>query len=217
MKIFLDTASIEEIKKGVEWNMVDGVTTNPSLIAKEGEKNYRERIKEITKIIKGPVSAEVIALDTEGMLKEARELSSISKNVVIKIPMTEEGIKACKILSDEGIPVNVTLVFSPNQALIAAKAKARYVSPFVGRLDDVGNPGMEVVQEIIQIYQNYDFDTEIIVASIRNPEHVRIAALQGAHISTVPFSILKQLFKHPLTDIGIERFLDDYKKAGIKW
>lgn len=217
MKIFLDTASIEEIKKGVEWNMVDGVTTNPTLIAKEGENNYRKRIKEITKIVKGPVSAEVLATDKDNMLKEARELFSISKNVVIKIPMTEDGIKACKVLSDEGIPVNLTLVFSPNQALIAAKAKARYVSPFVGRLDDVGNPGMEVVSEIIQIYQNYGFETEVIVASIRNPEHVRIAALQGAHISTVPFSILKQLFKHPLTDLGIERFLDDYKKAGIKW
>lgn len=217
MKIFLDTASLEEIKKGLEWNMVDGVTTNPSLIAKEGEKNYRKRIEEIAKIVKGPISAEVISTDFEGMIKEAKELHSIAENIVIKIPMTEEGAKATKFLSDEEIPVNVTLVFSPNQALIAAKAGARYVSPFVGRLDDVGNPGMEIVQEIIQIYQNYGFDTEVIVASIRNPEHVRIAALQGAHISTMPFSTLKQLFKHPLTDVGLQRFIEDYKKAGIKW
>ncbi|MEJ5166955.1 MAG: fructose-6-phosphate aldolase [Thermoanaerobaculia bacterium] len=217
MKIFLDTASLEEIKKGLEWNMVDGVTTNPSLIAKEGEKDYRKRIEEIAKIVKGPISAEVISTSFEGMIKEARELHSIAENIVIKIPMTEEGIKATKFLSDEEIPVNVTLIFSPNQALIAAKAGARYVSPFVGRLDDVGNPGMEIVSEIIQIYQNYGFDTEIIVASIRNPEHVRIAALQGAHISTMPFSTLKQLFKHPLTDIGLQRFIEDYKKAGLKW
>lgn len=217
MKIFLDTASLEEIKKGLEWNMVDGVTTNPSLIAKEGEKNYRKRIEEIAKLVKGPISAEVISTDFEGMIREAKELHSIAENIVIKIPMTEEGAKATKFLSDGEIPVNVTLVFSPNQALIAAKAGARYVSPFVGRLDDVGNPGMEIVQEIIQIYQNYGFDTEVIVASIRNPEHVRIAALQGAHISTMPFSTLKQLFKHPLTDIGLQRFIEDYKKAGIKW
>lgn len=217
MKIFLDTASLEEIKKGLEWNMVDGVTTNPSLIAKEGEKEYRKRIEEIAKIVKGPISAEVISTDFDGMVKEAEELHSIAENIVIKIPMTEEGIKATKFLSDKEIPVNVTLVFSPNQALIAAKAGASYVSPFVGRLDDVGNPGMEIVSEIIQIYQNYGFDTEIIVASIRNPEHVRIAALQGAHIATMPFSTLKQLFKHPLTDIGLQRFIEDYKKAGLKW
>lgn len=217
MKIFLDTASLEELKKGIEWNIVDGVTTNPTLIAKEGGKNYKEMIKKITKIIKGPVSAEVISKDINGMIKEAKELASIASNVVIKIPMTEEGTRVCKILSDEGISVNVTLIFSPLQALIAAKAKARYVSPFVGRLDDVGNPGMEIVSEIIQIFQNYNFETEVIVASIRHPEHVRIAALQGAHISTMPFSTLKQLFKHPLTDIGIERFLQDYKKAGLKW
>lgn len=217
MKIFLDTASLEEIKKGIEWNMVDGVTTNPTLIAKEGCKNYRQRIKEIAEIVKGPVSAEVLAEDFEGMIKEARQLSSISKNIVIKIPMTEEGVKSCKFLKDEGISVNMTLVFSPNQALIAAKAGARYVSPFVGRLDDVGNPGMDVVSEILQIYQNYNFETEVIVASIRNPEHVRVAALYGAHIATMPFSTLKQLFKHPLTDAGLKRFLDDYKKAGIEW
>lgn len=217
MKFFLDTASIEEIKKGVEWNIVDGVTTNPTLIAKEGGKNYKKMIEEITKIIKGPVSAEVISTDMDGMISEAKELASIAPNVVIKIPMTEDGIRACRKLSDEGIKVNVTLIFSPLQALIAAKANARYVSPFVGRLDDVGNPGMEIVSEIVQIFQNYGFGTEIIVASIRNPEHVRIAALQGADISTMPFSILKQLFKHPLTDLGIQRFLDDYKKAGLEW
>lgn len=217
MKFFLDTASIEEIKKGVEWNIVDGVTTNPTLIAKEGGKNYRKMIEEIAKIIKGPVSAEVIATDMDGMIKEARELSSIASNIVIKIPMTEDGVRACKKLSEEGIKVNVTLIFSPLQALIAAKANARYVSPFVGRLDDVGNPGMEIVSEIVQIFQNYSFETEIIVASIRNPEHIRIAALQGADISTIPFSVLRQLFKHPLTDLGIQRFLDDYKKAGLEW
>lgn len=217
MKFFLDTASIEEIKKGVEWAIVDGVTTNPTLIAKEGGKNYKKMIEEITKIIKGPVSAEVISTDKDGMIKEARELASIAPNVVIKIPMTEDGIRACRKLSDEEIKVNVTLIFSPLQALIAAKANARYVSPFVGRLDDVGNAGMEIISEIVQIFQNYGFGTEIIVASIRNPEHVRIAALQGADISTMPFSILKQLFKHPLTDLGIQRFLDDYKKAGLEW
>lgn len=217
MKIFLDTASLDEIKKALEWNIVDGVTTNPTLISNQGEKDYKKRIKEISEIVKGPISAEVISTDFSKMIKEGRELFSIAENIVVKIPMTEEGVKATKVLSDEDIPVNMTLVFSPNQALIAAKVGARYVSPFVGRLDDVGNPGMEVVSEIIQIYQNYGFDTEIIVASIRNPEHVRIAALQGAHISTMPFSTLKQLFKHPLTDVGLEKFIEDYKKAGLKW
>lgn len=217
MKIFLDTASIEEIKRGVELGIVDGVTTNPTLISKEGYKEYRKAIKEICKIIKGPISAEVISVDYESMIKEAKELYSISENVVIKIPMTEDGIKACVSLSKEGIPVNLTLVFSPLQAIIAAKAGARYVSPFVGRLDDVGNAGMQIASEIIQIYENYDFQTEIIIASIRNPEHIRIAALYGAHIVTVPFSVLKQAFKHPLTDIGLERFAEDYKKVGLKW
>ncbi len=217
MKIFLDTASLDEIKKGLEWGIVDGVTTNPTLISKEGKKEYRKSIKEIAKIMKGPLSAEVIDEKFEGMVKEGRELYSLAKNIVIKIPMTYDGIKACKVLSSEGISVNVTLVFSPAQALLAAKAGALYVSPFVGRLDDIGSPGMEVVSEILQIFENYNFPTEVIVASVRNPEHFRISALYGAPIITVPFSVLKQLFKHPLTDIGINRFIDDYKKAGLKW
>ncbi len=217
MKIFLDTASLEEIKKGLEWGIVDGVTTNPTLISKEGKKEYRKSIKEIAKIMKGPLSAEVIDEKFEGMVKEGRELYSLAKNIVIKIPMTQDGIKACKVLSSEGIPVNVTLIFSPAQALLAAKAGASYVSPFVGRLDDIGAPGMEVVSEILQIFENYNFPTEVIVASVRNPEHFRISALYGAPIITVPFSVLEQLFKHPLTDIGISRFINDYKKAGLKW
>ncbi len=217
MKIFLDTASLEEIKKGLEWGIVDGVTTNPTLISKEGKEEYRKSIKEIAKIMKGPLSAEVIDEKFEGMVKEGRELYSLAKNIVIKIPMTQDGIKACKVLSSEGIPVNLTLIFSPAQALLAAKAGASYVSPFVGRLDDIGAPGMEVVSEILQIFENYNFPTEVIVASVRNPEHFRISALYGAPIITVPFSVLEQLFKHPLTDIGISRFINDYKKAGLKW
>lgn len=211
MKIFLDTANLEEIKKGVEWGIVDGVTTNPTLVAKEGA-DFKQRVKEICDLVKGPVSAEVIALDYEGMVKEARELASISEYVVVKIPMTPDGIKAVKTLSREGIKTNVTLVFSPAQAILAAKAGATYVSPFVGRMDDISNDGMRMLSEIVEIYNNYSFETEIIAASIRHPMHVIEAALMGVDIVTMPFEVLEKMFKHPMTDIGIERFLSDWKK-----
>ncbi|MBO8140138.1 MAG: fructose-6-phosphate aldolase [Thermosipho sp. (in: Bacteria)] len=211
MKIFLDTANIEQIKKGVEWGIVDGVTTNPTLISKEG-KPFEETIKEICQIVQGPVSAEVISLDWEGMVKEARKLSKIDEHVVIKIPMTPDGIKAVKILSSEGIKTNVTLVFSANQALLAAKAGATYVSPFVGRLDDIANDGIKLLEEIMTIYENYGIETEIIAASIRHPMHVLEAAMIGVDIATVPFSVLEKMFKHSLTDVGIKRFLEDWEK-----
>jgi transaldolase len=211
MKIFLDTANIEKIKKGVEWGIVDGVTTNPTLISKEG-KPFEETIKEICQIVQGPVSAEVISLDWEGMVKEARELSKIDEHVVIKIPMTPDGIKAVKILSSEGIKTNVTLVFSANQALLAAKAGATFVSPFIGRLDDAGNDGLKLLEEIMTIYENYAIETEIIAASIRHPMHVLEAALIGVDIATVPFDVLEKMFKHSLTEVGIKRFLEDWEK-----
>jgi len=211
MKIFLDTANIEQIKKGVEWGIVDGVTTNPTLISKEG-KPFEETIKEICQIVQGPVSAEVILLDWQGMVKEARELSKIDQHVVVKIPMTPDGIKAVKILSSEGIKTNVTLVFSANQALLAAKAGATYVSPFVGRLDDIANDGINLLEEIITIYANYGFETEIIAASIRHPMHVLQAAMIGVDIATVPFNVLEKMFNHSLTDVGIKKFLEDWEK-----
>ncbi|SHH22828.1 fructose-6-phosphate aldolase [Thermosipho atlanticus] len=211
MKIFLDTANIEQIKKGVEWGIVDGVTTNPTLIAKEG-KPFEETIKEICQIVQGPVSAEVISLDWEGMVKEARKLAKIDEHVVVKIPMTPDGIKAVKILSSEGIKTNVTLVFSANQALFAAKAGATYVSPFVGRLDDIANDGVKLLEEILNIYANYGFETEIIAASIRHPMHVLEAALIGVDIATVPFNVLEKMFVHSLTDSGIKKFLEDWEK-----
>ncbi|MDK2886500.1 MAG: transaldolase [Thermosipho sp. (in: thermotogales)] len=211
MKIFLDTANIEQIKKGVEWGIVDGVTTNPTLISKEG-KPFEETIKEICQIVQGPVSAEVISLDWQGMVKEARELSKIDQHVVVKIPMTPDGIKAVKILSSEGIKTNVTLVFSANQALLAAKAGATYVSPFVGRLDDIANDGINLLEEIITIYANYGFETEIIAASIRHPMHVLQAAMIGVDIATVPFNVLEKMFNHSLTDVGIKKFLEDWEK-----
>jgi len=209
MKIFLDTANIDEIKKYA--HLLDGVTTNPSLLAKEG-KDLKEVIKEICSIVDGPISAEVISERADDMIKEAREFSKWHKNVVIKIPMTEEGIKATKILETEGIRCNVTLVFSASQALIAAKAGASFVSPFVGRLDDIGHNGMNVIAEIMEIYQNYDFDTEVIVASIRHPLHVLESARLGAHIATIPPNVMALLFKHQLTDVGIKKFLDDWNK-----
>ncbi len=211
MKFFIDTANINEIKEANSWGLLDGVTTNPSLVAKEG-KDFKKLIKEITAIVDGPISAEVIAEDHKGMLKEARELAKIHKNITIKIPMTVEGMKAVKILSKEKIKTNVTLVFSPVQALIAAKAGATFVSPFVGRLDDISHYGMDLVEQIIEIYEIYNFKTEVIAASIRHPLHVLDAAMAGAHIATIPFDILKKLFKHPLTDAGIAKFLSDWKK-----
>ncbi len=215
MKFFVDTANVDEIKQAKEMGMADGVTTNPSLVAKEN-KPFRPLIEEICSIVEGPVSVEVVSQDAEGMIKEARELVKIADNVAIKIPMTVEGMKATKVLSDEGIQVNVTLVFSPLQALLAAKAGAAFVSPFVGRLDDIGHNGMQLVDEIIKIYDNYSFATEIIVASVRHPLHVLKAALLGADIATIPFKVIKQLAKHPLTDIGLKRFLDDWQRVADK-
>lgn len=211
MKFFIDTANLEEIKKGVEMGMVDGVTTNPSLIAREN-KPFEEIIAEICKVVDGPVSAEVVSLEAEGMLDEARKLAKLAENIVIKIPMIVEGLKAVKKLTAEGIKTNVTLVFSAAQALLAAKAGATYVSPFVGRLDDIGNPGMDLISDIVTIYDNYGYQSEIIVASIRSPQHVVDAALVGADIATIPFKVIAQLAKHPLTDIGIEQFLSDWEK-----
>jgi transaldolase len=213
MKFFIDTANIDEIKKANELGMVDGVTTNPSLVAKEG-REFKGLIKEICGIVDGPVSAEVVSLDAEGMVKEARELATLADNIVVKIPMLEEGLKAVKTLAQEEINTNVTLCFSPIQALMAAKAGAAYISPFVGRLDDISHIGMELVEEIITIYDNYGFETEVIVASVRNPIHVLDAALMGADIATIPFKVIQQLTKHPLTDIGVEKFLADWKKQG---
>ena len=210
MKFFIDTANVDEIKKGLEMGLVDGVTTNPSLLSKE-KKNPGDVVKEIVSLVPGPVSLEVLATEAKAMLEEARRLSSLGSNVVVKIPMTSEGMKAVKKLSQEHIKTNVTLVFQPLQALIAAKAGADYVSPFVGRLDDIAAPGMETVEQIITIYGNYGFETEIIVASVRNPVHVLHAAMMGADVATIPFAVLKQLMTHPLTDIGIEKFLKDYE------
>jgi len=210
MKIFLDTASLEEIREFAD--LIDGVTTNPSLVAREG-RPFRELVAEICRLVSGPVSAEVTALDTEGMVAQARDLAKIADNVVIKIPMGRAGVRAVRRLSAEGIPTNMTLVFSPVQALWAAKAGATYVSPFVGRIDDRAGDGMELVQEILQIYENYDLSTQVIVASVRHVRHVVEAALLGAPIATVPYKVLTQLFDHPLTDLGIERFLADWKSV----
>ena len=212
MKFFLDTANIDEIKEAHRMGMVDGVTTNPSLIAKEG-RDFEDIIRDICQIVDGPISAEVISLDTDGMLEEARHLASIHKNIVVKIPMTVDGIKATRQLSEEGIHTNVTLVFSPLQALMAAKAGATYVSPFIGRLDDLSQEGMLLVEQIVEIFNNYAFETEIIVASIRNPLHVLDSALIGADIATIPFSVLGKLAAHPLTDSGLKAFLDDWEKT----
>ena len=213
MKFFIDTANVDEIKKANELGMVDGVTTNPSLVSKEG-REFRGLIREICDIVDGPVNAEVVSVDAEGMVSEAKELVKLADNIVVKIPLVEEGLKAVKILAQEGIKTNVTLCFSPVQALMAAKAGAAYVSPFVGRLDDISHKGMELVEQIITIYDNYGFDTEVIVASIRNPIHVVDAALMGADIATIPYKVIQQLIKHPLTDIGLDKFLADWKKLG---
>lgn len=210
MKLFIDTANIEEIKEINQWGVICGVTTNPSLIAKEG-RDFKEVISEITNIVDGPISAEVISLDSEGMIREARELAKIHRNIVIKIPMTSEGLKAVNVLSKEDIKTNVTLVFSPSQALLAARAGASFVSPFVGRMDDIGNGGMEIVKNIVEIYKNYDIITEIIVASIRHPIHVIEAAKTGAHIATVPYKVFNQMVSHPMTNSGIDKFLKDWE------
>lgn len=215
MKFFIDTADVSEIKSAIERGWVDGVTTNPSLIAKSG-RNFTEVIKEICSLTSGPVSAEVISLDAPGMLKEAHELVKIASNVVIKIPMCEEGMIAVKKLTSEGIKTNVTLVFSTLQALLAAKAGATMVSPFVGRLDDIGHDGMQLIADIVQMYQNYDFSTEVLVASIRHPLHLHQSAMLGADIATIPYKVMQQMTGHPLTTKGIESFLSDWNKAQKK-
>jgi transaldolase len=211
MKFFIDTANINEIKEAASLGVLDGVTTNPSLVAKEG-KEFRPLLKEICALVDGPISAEVIATDYNGMLKEAHELVKIHKNIVVKIPLIKEGLKAVKTLSGEKIKTNVTLCFSAPQALLAAKAGATYISPFIGRLDDIGQEGMQLIEQIVTIYHNYNFQTQVLVASVRHPIHVIEAALLGADVCTMPFKVIDQLIKHPLTDIGMERFLADWKK-----
>ncbi|MGI6667407.1 MAG: fructose-6-phosphate aldolase [Bacillota bacterium] len=212
MQLFLDTANIDEIKEAAGWGVISGVTTNPSLIAKE-RRDFRTVVKEITDIVPGPISAEVLSEKAEDMIPEARELSKIAPNVVIKIPMTKEGLKAVKVLSKEGVKTNVTLVFSASQGLLACLAGATYISPFLGRLDDVSNEGMEVVTDLVMMIENYGFPTKVIAASIRHPMHVVEAARASAHIATVPFKVLEQMLRHPLTDIGIKRFQDDWAKV----
>lgn len=211
MKFFIDTANVDEIRQAAAWGILDGVTTNPSLVAREG-RDFEEVVKEICGIVPGPVSAEVTAVDTDGMIAQARDLSAWAPNIVVKIPLLPEGIQAVRVLSQEGIRCNVTLCFSPVQALLAAKAGAAYISPFVGRLDDIGHDGMELVEQILTIYDNYGFETEVIVASVRHVQHVVRAALMGAHIATVPFATLERLFAHPLTDKGQKAFLADWEK-----
>ncbi|TAK25292.1 MAG: fructose-6-phosphate aldolase [Chloroflexota bacterium] len=210
MKIFLDTANVDEIRKAADLGLIDGVTTNPSLIAKEG-KNFKERIQEICAIVPGDISAETIATDWEGMVREGRELATWAPNVVVKAPCTPDGLRACKILSDQGINVNVTLVFSTTQGLLASKNGAYFISPFVGRLDDIGLDGMELVRDLVEVIENYGFRTQVLAASIRTPNHVIAAAKAGAHIATMPASVFNTLYKHPLTDIGMTRFLADWK------
>ena len=212
MKLFVDTSSVKDIKALAELGIIDGVTTNPSLMAKEGG-DPRQILKEICRIVQGPVSGEVVATDAEGMVREGRELAALDEHVVVKVPFTREGVKACKTLSSEGTPVNVTLIFSATQALLAAKVGASYVSPFVGRLDDIATDGMHVIEEIVEIFDNYEFGTEVLVASCRHPIHIVTAARLGADICTCPPAVLDQLFKHPLTDIGLEKFLKDWEKS----
>ena len=215
MKIFLDTANIAEIKEGVALGIVDGVTTNPSLVAKE-KRPFRPHVEEICSIVPGDVSLEVVATDFEGMVKEGEELAQVAPNVVVKVPLTQDGLKAVKYLSGKGIRMNQTLCFSAPQALLSAKAGATYISPFLGRLDDIGHVGMDLIRDICEIYRNYGFKTQVLAASIRNPLHVVDAAKAGAHVATMPFSVLQQLMKHPLTDIGLKKFLEDWEKSGAK-
>jgi transaldolase len=212
MKFFIDTADVNEIREANALGLVDGVTTNPSLIAKSGRR-FEEVIAEITGIVDGPISAEVVSLDAEGMVREAEPLAAMHPNIVIKVPMTPEGLKATKVLSGKGVRTNVTLIFTPMQALLAAKAGATYVSPFVGRLDDISQEGMGIIEEIRTIFDNYGYECEIIVASVRNPVHVLQSALMGADIATIPYSVMVQLAKHPLTDAGIKKFLEDWEKV----
>jgi transaldolase len=212
MQFFLDTANLDQIKEATSWGIIDGVTTNPTLVSKENMK-FEELIKEICRIVPGPISVESVSTKAEDIVVEARELASLADNVVVKVPICLEGLKAIKTLAEEGIDVNTTLIFSPSQALLAAKAGAKYVSPFVGRLDDISHDGLDLVDEIITIYNNYGIETEVIVASIRHPLHVVEAALMGADIATMPFASLEKLVKHPLTDIGMEKFLNDWKKV----
>ena len=212
MKFFLDTANVKEIQEAAAMGVLDGVTTNPSLVSKEG-RPFRAILEEICKIVDGPISAEVVSVGMEGMLKEGRELAKIHKNIVVKLPTILEGLKACKRLTGEGIRVNMTLVFSPSQALLTAKAGAAFMSPFIGRLDDVSQSGMEVIRQTKTIYDNYGYKTEILAASIRHPMHVVEAALAGAHVATMPFSVIQQLIKHPLTDAGLKKFLSDWERV----
>jgi len=214
MKFFIDTANLDEIREANELGMIDGVTTNPSLVAKEGDVDFSEHIAKICKLVEGDVSAEVTALDTDGMLKEGRALAKIADNVVIKVPLTLDGLKACRTFRAEGTKVNVTLCFSAAQALLAAKAGASYISPFIGRLDDIAQDGMQLIRDIVQIYDNYGFATEVLAASIRHPVHIVDCALAGADVATIPFKVIQQLVKHPLTDKGLEGFLNDWKKSG---
>ena len=214
MKFFIDTANLEEIREAAALGILDGVTTNPSLVAKEGNVDFKQHIAAICEIVQGDVSAEVTSLDLEGMLREGREYARIAPNVVVKCPLTKDGLKATKQLNDEGIKVNVTLCFSAPQAILAAKAGATYISPFIGRLDDIGHNGMELLAEIVDIYRNYDWKTEILAASIRHPIHVVQAARLGADVATLPFKVIEQLIKHPLTDKGLEQFLADWRKSG---
>lgn len=212
MKIFLDTANVIEIREAASLGVLDGVTTNPSLVAKEG-REFKDLLKEICGIVKGDVSAEVVSTHVDGMMKEGRELAKVADNIVVKIPLINEGLKAVKCLKAEGIRTNVTLCFSPNQALLAAKAGAYIISPFVGRLDDISTSGMDLIQQILTIYDNYGYDTQVLVASIRHPMHVVEAAMMGADIGTMPYKVFEQLVKHPLTDVGLEKFLSDWKKT----
>jgi transaldolase len=216
MKFFIDTANLDEIKEANELGLIDGVTTNPSLIAKEKDVNFKEHIGKICAIVKGDVSAEVTALDTENMVSEGRELAKIADNVIVKCPLTLDGLKATRIFRAEGIKVNVTLCFSAAQALLAAKAGASYISPFIGRLDDIGQNGMQLISDIVQIYGNYGYETEVLAASIRHPMHIVDAALLGADVATIPFKVIQQLVNHPLTDKGLDSFLTDWKKSGLK-
>lgn len=214
MKFFVDTANLDEIKEASELGLIDGVTTNPSLVAKEGDIDFKERIAEICSIVNGDVSAEVTAIDTEGMLKEGRELAKIADNVVIKCPLTWDGLKATRIFTEEGTKTNVTLCFSSSQALLAAKAGATYISPFIGRLDDLSQNGMDLIEDIVTIYDNYGFKTEVLAASIRHPMHIVDSALAGADVATVPFKVFQKIVKHPLTDKGLDAFLADWKNSG---